>query len=243
MNPGPDMDQLSDDRFTRTQWSLVLRAGADEGAAGQQALERLCRIYWPPIYGFLRRKSFSPADAQDLTQDFFAALLRRGSFACADAARGRFRTFLLSSLQNFLRDVHDRNTAEKRGGGTALLPLDSEEAERRYLEAPAPGLTPEQVFDRRWAATLFENSLARLAAEHAAAGKDALFAALQPFLTTQPEAGDYEAAAAQLGMKQNTIAATVRRLRLRCRELLLEELHQTVGDEKEAAEEFRCLFG
>jgi RNA polymerase sigma-70 factor (ECF subfamily) len=222
---------------------MVRRAGGAESEESQAALGRLCGLYWPPIYGFLRRKGHSPADSQDLTQEFFAVLLRRNSIASANADRGRFRTFLLVSLQNFLRDDHDRSTAAKRGGGTAVVALDSEAAERRYLEAPSPELGPEQLFDRRWAMTLLENAVTRLTDEHTAAGKSALLSRLRPFLTAQPDAGDYEAAAADLGMKANTVAVTVRRLRQRCRELLQDELRATVDGPQEAEAEFRSLFG
>ena len=157
--------QHSNQQFTLTQWSLVLQAGNTESEAGRSALERLCRSYWPPIYGFLRRKGRSPEDAQDLTQEFFATLLRRGALAMAQESRGRFRTFLLSSLQNFLRDEHDKATAAKRGGGVAVVPLDSAEAERRYLEAPLGELSPEQWFDRRWAITMLQNAVHSLEAE------------------------------------------------------------------------------
>ena len=239
----PDLSQRSDQRFTETRWSLVLRAGQAESAEGSAALERLCRTYWPPIYGFLRRQGHRPADAQDFTQEFFAGLLRRNAFAVASEERGRFRTFLLCSLQNFLRDHWSKSAAAKRGGGTALLALDSAEAERRYLETPATELGPEQLFDRRWAMTLLETAVARLRAEHAEVGKLALYERLQPFLTAQPGAGDYDSAAAALGMKPGTVAVAVHRLRQRCRELLRDELAQTVADPADAEAEFRSLFG
>lgn len=241
--PGAHFRDRTGEHFTHTQWSMVLRAGDAGSADSQQALERLCRTYWPPIYGYLRRKGFSAADAEDHTQEFFAALLRRGSIAAADATRGRFRTFLLSSLQNFLRDARDKATAAKRGGGHAVMALDCAEAERRYLEAPSGELNPEQLFDRRWAAALLEAAVARMAEEHAAARKLAIFTRLRPFLTEQPTSGDYESASVELGMKPNTIAATVRRLRLRCRELLREELGQTAAGPDDAEQEFRTLFG
>ena len=239
----PNVGHPTDQRFTETRWSLVFRAGQSDSADGSAALEHLCRTYWPPIYGFLRRQGHGPADAQDLTQEFFAGLLRRNAFAVASEERGRFRTFLLCSLQNFLRDHWSKSAAAKRGGGAALLALDSEEAERRYLETPAKDLGPEQIFDRRWAMTLLEAAIGRLRAEHVAVGKLALYERLQQFLTAQPGTGEYESAAADLGMKPGTVAVAVHRLRQRCRELLREELAQTVANPSDAEAEFRSLFG
>jgi RNA polymerase sigma-70 factor (ECF subfamily) len=231
-------------QFAQTQWSLVLHAATErpDDAGTGEALERLCRIYWPPIYAFLRRAGRAPAEAEDLTQEFFASLLRRRVLAVADARRGRFRTFLLAALQNFLRDQHDRATALKRGGGGTVLALDSAEAERQYLEVPAGDVGPEACFDRRWAMQLVARSLVRLEAEHVEAGKAALFAVLQPFVLTQPTAGDYAQLAQRLGLREGTVAVTVHRLRVRCRELLRDELAETVDDPAAAEAEFRALF-
>jgi RNA polymerase sigma factor (sigma-70 family) len=234
---------LSDQRFTQTRWSLVLSAGGPDATEADAALERLCRTYWSPIYAFLRRKGYPSAEAQDLTQEFFAALLRRNAFAVASEKRGRFRTFLLVSLQNFLRDAHDKASALKRGGGTAIVALDSEDAERIYLEAPSPELGPEELYDRRWALTLVQAGFERLREEHARAGKLGMYEQLRGFLTVQPDAGDYDSAAATLGMKPGTVAVAVHRMRQRCRELLREELSQTVASPGDVDGEFLNLFG
>ena len=233
----------SHQRFTQTRWSLIAHAGDASHPDAAQALERLCRTYWPPVYGYLRRQGHAPADAQDLTQEFFGTLLRREAFSQADATRGRFRTFLLSALRHFLIDAHARSQAAKRGGGTAVVTLDTEEAERLYLETPAPDLSPELLYDRRWALSLLDAAVLRLREEHVAAGKLPFFDRLRGFLILQPEAGDYASAALDLGLKPGTVAVAVHRLRQRCRELLREELAETVADPNEAQEEFASLFG
>ena len=150
------------EHFTRTRWSLVLQAGTASSPDSAEALERLCRAYWPPIYGFLRRRGQSPHDAQDTTQGFFAALLQRNDFAQADQAKGRFRTYLLGALNHFLADQRDKAGAQKRGGGVVPISLDETDAEGGYLAEPATEATPERAFDQRWATTLLEQAFGLL---------------------------------------------------------------------------------
>lgn len=218
-------------------------AGQEHSPATAAALEKLCRTYWYPIYAELRRRGHTQHDAQDHTQGFFAGLLRRNSFSQVAAAKGRFRTFLLASLRNFLADQHDARQAAKRGGGVLLIELDALEAEQRFALEPATDESPDKAFDRRWAAALMEQSFARLAAEQAQSGKGQLFSRLKPFLAREIEPGEYEALVGDLSLPANTIAQKVRRLRLRARELLLEEAAQTVAAAGDAEQELRALFG
>ena len=230
------------EHFTRTRWSLVLQAGATASPDSAEALERLCRAYWPPIYGFLRRKGQSPHDAQDIAQGFFAALLRRNDFAHADQAKGRFRTYLLGALTHFLADERDRADAKKRGGGEVPISLDETDAEGRYLAEPATEATPERAFDQRWATTLLEQSFAQLQDEFRAAGKQQVFDQLKLFLTQEAGPGGYDAVAALLRLQPGTVAVTVHRMRSRYRELLRAQVAETVADPKEVDDEFRALF-
>src|SRR6266571_5185734 len=157
--------------FATTHWSVVLAAGQTASPQAEEALEKLCRAYWYPLYAYVRRQGFSPEDAQDLTQEFFARFLQKKSFRRADRERGKFRTFLLTSLQHFLAHEWERARAQKRGGGQPLLPWDERSAESRYQLDATPDLAPDQVFDQRWALTLFQQALTRLHQEFAAEGK------------------------------------------------------------------------
>lgn len=228
--------------FATTRWSLVRSAGSP-AAGSSEALERLCLTYWPPIYAFVRRKGFSPHDAQDLTQEFFARVLRHETFADADAGRGRFRTFLLSSLACFLVDEHRRATRQKRGGGQTPLPIDSSHVEEQFLEAPSPEAGPGELFDRRWRLSLLQQALRRLETEFTAAGKQRHFSLLREFLTGPATTGAYDPIATELGVPPRTIAVMIHRLRRRFRELVREEVAQTVTDPAEFEEELRQLFG
>jgi RNA polymerase sigma-70 factor (ECF subfamily) len=227
--------------FTTTHWSTVLRAGEMESPDARAALERLCAAYWYPLYAHVRRRGRGPDDAADLTQEFFAVLFRRNSLANVGREKGRFRTFLLASLDYFLHDQTARDYAAKRGGGMALIRLDALEAEQRFTLEPVTEETPDKAFDRRWAAALLEQAFARLEREQA--GKAELFARLKPLLGREVEPGEYDALAAELAMLPNTLAKTVQRLRLRARELLIDEATQTVAAAGDAQKELRELFG
>jgi len=228
--------------FVTTRWSVVLRAGQDESPEALAAMESLCRAYWYPIYAHARRRGRGPEDARDAAQEFFASLLRHDSIARVRRERGRFRTFLLSSLDYFLADQNDRARAAKRGGGVAPVELDALDAEECYALEPASGEAPDKAFDRRWVAVLVQRSVEVLAAENEAAGRSKVFERLKGFLERETEVGEYEAVGAALGMTPNAVAAAVRRLRVRLREILLEEAAHTVGTPGEAEEELRQLF-
>lgn len=220
-----------------------MRAGEPDSPQSAAALETLCRTYWFPVYAEIRRHGASHTDAQDLTQEFFACLLRRGSIAWAKPDRGRFRSYLLGALDYFLLDARDRDRAAKRGGGQALLSIDGVDAEARYRIEPVTAHAPDRAFDQRWAMALLDAGLGALEAEQVAAGKAAQFARLKPFLACETEPGDYRALAAELGVKAGTIAVGVHRLRQRFRELVRREVEQTLADPADLEQEFRHLFG
>ena len=237
------VDHPGNAAFTTTHWSNVLHAGGEDSPTARAALERLCTAYWYPLYAHIRRRGPGPDDAADLTQEFFAVLLRRNSLASVGPEKGRFRTFLLTSLDYFLHDQMAREHAVKRGGGAALIQLDALNAEQRFALEPATNETPDKAFDRRWAAALLEQALARLELEQTEAGKAELFARLKPLLGREIEPGEYDALAFELGLAANTMAKTVQRLRARARQLLIDEAAHTVAAAGDAEQELRALFG
>jgi RNA polymerase sigma factor (sigma-70 family) len=228
--------------FVTTHWSVVLAAGASDTTNARQALAKLCQAYWYPLYAFIRRRGFSPHDAEDLTQEFFARLLEHGWVAHADREKGRFRTFLLSALNHFLANEWDKARAQKRGGGATLLPLEFGPAETRYCREPADNTTPEQQFERRWAATLLDTVVERLRQECDEGGKQGLFAALHPCLVGERTAQPYDELAKKLGLSESAVKSAVHRLRQRYRELLREEIAQTVAGPDEVETELRHLI-
>jgi RNA polymerase sigma-70 factor (ECF subfamily) len=228
--------------FATTHWSVVLAAGQAASPQSTEALERLCRTYWFPLYAYVRRKGYGPEDAQDLTQEFFARFLKRNSLARADRERGRFRTFLLTSLQNFLGHEWERARAEKRGGGLTFVPWVEEGPEGRYQLEENSQLGPDQVFDQRWALALFQHALERLQQESAAGEKGAQFDELKAFLSTEPDEGAYAGAASRLGLSTGAVAVAVHRLRQRYRELVREEVAHTVATPGEVEGELHHLI-
>jgi DNA-directed RNA polymerase specialized sigma24 family protein len=229
-------------QFPATHWSVVLAAVRNDDTRSHQALTQLCQVYWFPLYAFVRRHGHSPEDAQDFTQGFFAHLLERQALAEVDRAKGKFRSFLLASLRNFLTNERERGQAQKRGGGHAPIRLDAATAETRYRLEPADHASPDKVFERNWALALLEQVLGRLRAEQAAAGKGAQFERLQPTLMADPDAPAYAGLAAGLGLSEDAARMSVYRLRRRYRELLREEIAQTVSSPAETEEELRHLF-
>lgn len=222
--------------FVTTQWSVVLAAQSSTPAA-EQALEKLCRIYWWPLYGFVRRQGHSPEEAQDLTQGFFAMLLERKDFEAARREKGRLRSYLLASLKNFLAKTHRRNLAVKRGGGCPLVPLDQLLAHERADMLLADTFTAERIYERRWALTLLQQVLARLGEEYRAAGNGLLFEQLKPRLSDE---GSSQAAIAHaLGMSENAVKQAFHRLRRRYRLLLRDEIAQTVAAADDVEDELR----
>ena len=221
---------------------MVLSAGHSDTTHARAALEKLCRAYWYPLYAYVRRRGYSPDDAQDLTQEFFARLLKGNWLERADRQRGKFRSFLLASINHFLADEWDKARAQKRGGGVPAVPLQLDAAETRYGHEPADTSTPEQNFERRWALALLEEVLRQLAAEYEREGRKELFAELNPCLVGERAAQPYAEIAARLGVSENTVKSTVHRLRQRYRQLLREEIAHTVFGPAEVEEELRHLF-
>lgn len=229
--------------FTTTHWSAVLHAGAEDSPGVRVALGELCSTYWYPLYAHVRRRGYGPEDAADYTQEFFSVLIRRRCLANVGPEKGRFRTYLLTSLDYFLHDQRSRQQAAKRGGGAASIAIDSLSAEQRFLLEPQTDETPDKAFDRRWAAALLEQAFARLEAEQTKSGNAELFSHLKPFLAREVEPKEYDALAKQIGVSANTIAKSVQRLRQRARQLLLDGAAQTVAATSDAERELRELFG
>lgn len=226
--------------FAATPWTTVLAAGQVDSPQANAALEKLCWAYWYPLYAYIRRRGVSAADAEDLTQSFFASLLKRRSLRSVSREKGRFRTFLLAALDHFLADEWDKARALKRGGGQVFISLDEQDADGRYqAEPPAPS-SAEQLFDRRWALTVLDAAMVRLRQEHA--GKPRHFAVLQKFLSEMPSKGDYEAAGAELQMAAGGVRVAVHRLRQRYRELVRLEIAGTVSSLSEVEDELHHLL-
>jgi RNA polymerase sigma-70 factor (ECF subfamily) len=219
-----------------------LAAGQRSSPQSSAALATLCENYWYPLYAYVRRRGHDADEAQDFTQAFFARLLEKNDLAAADPGRGRFRSFLLASLKHFLANEWDRARAEKRGGGRFVLSIDFRTAEERYRAEPSHDLTPEKIFERRWALMLLENVLARLHDESAQAGKMDSFDRLKGFLTGEQAAMTYGQLAAELNMSEGALKVAVHRLRRRYRELLRAEIEETVADPEEIDQEIRDLF-
>src|SRR5881394_2829835 len=202
--------------FVTTHWSVVLTAQG-RSAAADQALEKLCRTYWWPLYGFVRRSGYKPEEAQDLTQGFFALLLERRDLDVVRREKGRLRSYLLVSLKNFLAKARRRELTMKRGEGQALVPLDELLARERADLEPADNLTPDRIYERRWALTLLEQVLARLENEYRSARNAKLFDCLKEFLYDEPGRQSQAEVAAELGMTENAVKQAFYRLRQRCR--------------------------
>lgn len=228
--------------FVQTQWSLVRRAARADSPDARAALENLCRAYWFPIYVFIRRNGHSPADAQDLTQDFFARLLSGNSIARADPALGKFRTFLLGALKHFLVDARRKAAAQKRGGGVQVISFEQAQAEDRYQLEPTDDRTPDKIFEQRWSAVLLETAAARLGEEFRASGKAHHFEVLKPFLAAEGDESSYAHAGNLLNHSPKAIAVAVHRLRRRFRYLVRSAIADTVSTAEEVEEEFRNLF-
>ena len=220
-----------------------MRAGEIGTPDGRAALGQLCRIYWYPLYWFARRRGQTPHDAEDLTQGFFAELLERGAIARADATRGRFRTFLLTSFQNFQSNERARAGSLKRGGGREIVPLDTMQgAESRFQGEPATGLSPEKLFDQKWAHSLLDAVLELLRREYTAAGKQAWFDELKVVLWGGRGEVSYAEIARRVGSTEGAIKVAVHRLRQRFRECLRAEVAQTVLNPGEVEDEMRHLL-
>ncbi len=244
MLPGESPDGTLPERggsFPTTRWSLVLAVGGS-GVNSEDALDSLCRIYWPPVYAYARYRGYSSEDAEDLTQGFFAKLLEKHYVDQADRERGKFRTFLLSSFKNYMANEWDRSQAQKRGGGQWFVSLDFTDAERRGRIEPVDESTPETVFTQRWARTLLDHVLDRLSDEAIRDGNAKRFDRLKGFLSGSDQGVAYRVLATELDMTESAVKVAVHRLRQRFGRLLRHEVEHTVGDPDAVGEEIRHLL-
>jgi RNA polymerase sigma factor (sigma-70 family) len=227
--------------FTTTHWSVVLTAQGESPAA-HEALEKLCRIYWRPIYSFVRRQGIGPEEAEDITQGFFAQLLERRSLSAVRKEKGRLRSYLLGALKYFVADEHRRAMAIKRGKGQRLIPLEGLRADERIEMEPADPVTAEMIYERRWASTVLEQVLSRLKDEYHAAGNAALFDSLKELLSDEPGAPSQAGIAARLGITENAVRQAFYRFRQRYQSLLREEIAHTVATPGDIEDELRHLI-
>ncbi len=227
--------------FTTTNWSVVLEAQGQSPAA-HEALEKLCRTYWRPVYSFIRREGTGPEEAEDLTQSFFALLLQRRNFDDVRKEKGRLRSYLLTSLKHFLVSEHRRAVTAKRGKGQQPVPLEELAAIGRLNMEPADHLTAERLYERRWALTLMEQVLRQLRDEYDAAGNAALFDSLKQLLADEEEAPSRAEIALRLGMTDNALRQAFHRFRQRYQLLLREEIGHTVAVASDVEDELRHLI-
>lgn len=239
--PAPTEDEHARQAvFVTTHWSVVISARDKTSPQSAEALERLCRNYWYPLYAHVRRLGNSPHDAEDLTQEFFAQVLEKNYLEAADRERGRFRTFLLMALKRFLAGQWDRARAQKRGGGARALSLNTQLAEQRYKAEPAE-LPADRMYEQRWAMAVLQESMARLHREFEQQGKGSEFERLKGFLTAGQGEIPYADVARELGQSEGALRVSVHRLRKRFRELFREEVANTVAQAEDVDEEYRHL--
>jgi RNA polymerase sigma factor (sigma-70 family) len=232
----------ADASFRTTHWSVILAARDKTSSQAETALAELCRTYWYPLYVYTRRRGNNPAEAEDLTQGFFARLLEKNYISNITPGVGRFRTFLLTSLKHYLANEWDRAQAIKRGGGKVIFSLNDEDPEARYKFEPVDTITPETLFEQRWALAVLERVLARLRSEFVATEKAELFDQLKIFISTDEPECSYAEIATRTGLKEGTVKVAVHRLRRRYGELLSEEISNTVSEPGEVEAELRHLI-
>ena len=223
--------------FPATHWTDIAAARREGSAAAAEALNRLCATYWYPIYAYTRRKGHTEEDAKDIVQAFFFHILERNLLGSADRTKGKFRSFILGSLNYFLANRRDFEQAKKRGGGATLISLDDKTGEERYALEPADDLTPEKLFERRWALDLHEQVIRHLRQDYSRQGKEQLFEHLKTFLSAQTDAGDYAAVARALNMTPGAITTAASRLRARYGKFIDAEIARTVASPEEIAGE------
>lgn len=228
-------------QFTTTRWSVVLAAKDDTSSQAGEALAQLCRTYWYPLYAFIRRRGHSPHDAQDLTQEFFLRLLDKHYLQAVDHRKGRFRTFLLAALEHFLANEWRRSQAQRRGGGRQIISID-DSAEQRYMHEPATDLSPERIYEQRWALAFLEQVLGKLRTEFVEAGKGPIFETLKVFLTGDRPPASYAELASSLATTEAAFKMAVSRMRQRYAELLRLEIANTVSSPDEVEDELRALM-
>jgi RNA polymerase sigma factor (sigma-70 family) len=230
--------------FEATHWSLVLAAARSSSTPqSREALEKLCRTYWPPLYAFVRKVGHEVHDSQDLTQAFFARLLEKHALGTVHPSKGKFRSFLLASLKNFLANEWDKTQARKRGGGVVFIPIDGPSTETHCGGVdPSHEETADKIYDRQWALTLLDEVLKKLREAYVTDGREKIFECLKETLTAGKTLGGYAALGQELGMSEGAVKVAVHRLRQRYRELLRAEIAQTVSGPEEVDDELRELF-
>lgn len=227
--------------FNTTHWSVVLAAGGSGCEQAREALEHLCAAYWYPLYVFARRQGYDADESEDLTQEFFACLLKRNDLAEVTPARGRFRSFLLASFKHLLVNEYHRQRTQKRGGHATVVSLDVEGPERRYRLEPGDPKTPETLFERRWALTVLERAVDRVREEYAVSEKADLFEALKEFLSNRKSVPHADIAS-RYGISVGAVGVTIHRLRKRYAEVLREEISHTVSTPDDIDDEVRHLI-
>ncbi len=230
-------------RFATTSWTKVLAARDAPSTEARQALEGLCRVYWYPLYALVRRRGNDPEESRDLTQAYFAELLEKGYLEDYDPERGRFRVFLMASVKHFLSKELEKALAWKRGGRADVVSLDADEVEGRYRFEPVDHLTPEQIFERRWALTVLVRALGRLRREQEDADRGREFQHLEGFLTGQGATASYREVAEQLAISENAVKSSIHRLRQRFGQVLRSEIAETVSSPTEVDDEVKHLLG
>lgn len=230
-------------RFDTTRWSLVAMAGSEQSQVANEALDELCRAYWRPICAEIRRRGHDAADAQDLTQEFFARMLRRDAFGRADREKGRFRTYLLGALDYFLVDEWRGKRTLKRGGGAMVMPYVDGDCERWFQAQPAGGSSPAEMFDQNWALVLMDRAMDALRDDYRVTGRENVFKAVEPFLTADSGMDGYAGVCEQIGLTPQAFAVAVHRVRKRFRHCVRQQVEMTVADPVEVEAEMLHLFG
>lgn len=225
-----------------THWTLVLTAQRPDSSRAFGALSQLCRTYWYPLYAYVCRRGYDTHDAQDLTQEFFAGLLKKDFLGSVGREKGKFRSFLLASMNHFLAKEWNWANRQKPGGGGVIVSLDDDSAEHRYRQEPATDLTADKLFERRWAKTLLKGAMSRLSEEFLAAGKGSLFEELKVFISGPRTEEGYAGVALRLNLTEGAVKVAVHRLRKRYGEILRAEIAQTVSSSEEVDDEIRHLF-
>lgn len=228
--------------FATTHWSALRAVGGTTSPRSKAAFETLAQTYWYPLYAFARRMGHSPADAADLTQGLFERLIESDSLSTVSRERGRFRTFLLTAFQRFMADERKAARRAKRGGGATVISIDANSGEERYRVEPADQYDAEQLYQRRWAMTILDQALARLESELRGAGRSRIYSALQGFLIGDRDGPAYAEVARRLGTSEAAVKMTVSRLRQRARELIRDQIAQTVSTPAEVDQEYAALI-
>ncbi|MFT4538718.1 MAG: RNA polymerase sigma factor (sigma-70 family) [Planctomycetota bacterium] len=238
----PHTSQFSQARFHTTQWEIVRQASEPESEEGRAALEQFCAAYWYPLYAFLRRQGHQADDSADLVQGFFADFLSRDDLKKVEQESGRLRSYLLSALRNFASNQRARQAAQKRGGHLILVSVERERAEARYSVEPKDHQTPERAFERSWAVTILERALDRLSEEQESRGRRDVFQRLVGYLSGTPPEGGLAEAAADSALSTSALKVALHRLRRRYRELLRQEVRETLGPEQDVDQELDVLL-